>query len=250
MLSCSAAAALCAASRSFDSPGCCGLAITAIWRIAGNASFSTCIRLPTSASAKRLMPVMLPPGRAKLSMSPASTGSALMLNTIGAVTRAWRRANKASPPAATITAGCERTMSPAIRAIRSPEPSPHHDSIARLRRSTQSSSRMPLRKAARFGDGEFLWSVETQATRSILAGCAAAAPMRVIATTPSALANARRPMFLDMRDASPSPLRWRRRAEAARSTHATRKLTNCQGSSRSIGSLNSHSRSSSGVQSV
>jgi hypothetical protein len=49
MLSCSAAAALCAASRSFDSPGCCGLAITAIWRIAGNASFSTCIRLPTSA---------------------------------------------------------------------------------------------------------------------------------------------------------------------------------------------------------
>ena len=93
---------------------------------------SSSSRLPTSASVNRLMPVRLPPGWAKLSMSLPSTGSALTLNTVGPPTPARIKAPSARPPAATTTSGAERMISGASFSTVVPAPSPHQVSSIRL----------------------------------------------------------------------------------------------------------------------
>jgi hypothetical protein len=77
---------------------------------AGIASFIISMRLPTSSSVRNVMPVMLPPGRARLWTKPASTGSPLKPNTTGIVGFALNTAFIATP-CTTMTSGLERSPS-------------------------------------------------------------------------------------------------------------------------------------------
>ena len=59
---------------------------------------------------KKLMPVRLPPGRARLATRPSLTGSSPTMKTMGIVVVAALAANAAAvPPVAAITATCRRT---------------------------------------------------------------------------------------------------------------------------------------------
>jgi hypothetical protein len=81
--------------------------------IAGTASCSTSNLFASSSWAKLVTPVRLPPGRFKLLMRPARTGSTPTENTIGIfVVRAFA-ATLAGKPTATITLTCRRTRSSA-----------------------------------------------------------------------------------------------------------------------------------------
>jgi len=51
----------------------------------GRVSFNNSIRLPTSSRPLLVRPVTFPPGRARLTTSPASTGSLPAIMTIGIV---------------------------------------------------------------------------------------------------------------------------------------------------------------------
>ncbi len=131
-------------------------------------------RLGTSSSAKNVMPVRLCPGRAKLSTTLPITGSPLKVNRTGTSTRASIMARADSPPCATTTSGLRSTILGAASFRVAAEPSPHHVSIVRLRPSTQPSSRMPRRKASRLEEFDDARSLETQATRAWVRGCAKA----------------------------------------------------------------------------
>src|SRR5262245_31333006 len=58
-------------------------------------------------------PVMLPPGRARLSTKPAPTGSGTITNTIGTVRVADSTCPTVEPPLATMTSGASATNSAA-----------------------------------------------------------------------------------------------------------------------------------------
>ena len=61
-------------------------------------------------AVKKLIPVRLPPGRARLATRPSLTGSSPTLKTMGIVVVAALAANAAAvPPIAAITATCRRT---------------------------------------------------------------------------------------------------------------------------------------------
>jgi hypothetical protein len=70
----------------------------------GNSSRSNSSRLRISDTANSNAPVMLPPGRARLSTKPNATGSLPNVNTTGIVP-AWLRAARTAlvPPVATST---------------------------------------------------------------------------------------------------------------------------------------------------
>jgi hypothetical protein len=74
----------------------------------------------------------LPPGRAKLSTMPRSTGSEPVTKTIGIVAVAAFAAST-EPPDAAITATCRFTRSAASRGNRSYRPSAHRYSMPTLR---------------------------------------------------------------------------------------------------------------------
>ena len=79
-----------------------GLTSTATRTALGTSSCRSASRLATSSAAKKLTPVALPPGRARLATRPSLTGSSPTPNTIGIVAvaalaaiaaagcRAWR----------------------------------------------------------------------------------------------------------------------------------------------------------------
>ena len=83
------------------------------------------------------MPVMLPPGRAKLATSPVPTGSAEISITIGIVLVAFLSATIAgSPSAVTITFGRRFTSSTATAVYRS-GPSAYRLTMVRFSPSIQ-----------------------------------------------------------------------------------------------------------------
>jgi hypothetical protein len=69
-------------SRSIG-PDLSELATTPTRRILGMTSFRNCIRLAAVSEPSVATPVTLPPGRARLCTSPASTGSSPVAKTMG-----------------------------------------------------------------------------------------------------------------------------------------------------------------------
>ena len=66
---------------------------TATRAAAGTISRKSCSRFATSSAAKILIPVRLPPGRARLATRPSLTGSSPAMKTIGIVAVAAFTAN-------------------------------------------------------------------------------------------------------------------------------------------------------------
>src|SRR5262249_26062658 len=75
----------------------------------GRSSVSNSSRLPPRSGAIRLIPVTLPPGRARLATSPLPNGSPAAVMTIGIVVVARLAANGARVPSPTMTSTLSRT---------------------------------------------------------------------------------------------------------------------------------------------
>src|SRR5262249_6330069 len=73
-----------------------GLTSTAIRTALGTSSCSSPSRLAPTSATKKLMPVALPPGRARLATKPSWTGSPPTPNTIGIVVDAALAASAAA----------------------------------------------------------------------------------------------------------------------------------------------------------
>jgi hypothetical protein len=73
-----------------------------------------------SSTAKKLIPVMLPPGRAKLATTPAETGSSPIAKTIGIVeVTPFAASAETMPPVVAITFAWRAAKSPAKAGSRS-----------------------------------------------------------------------------------------------------------------------------------
>ena len=99
-------AAVAAVCISFADASVCrlvGLTNTAIRVTCGSISERNPSRFPSITPVNTLMPVILPPGRFKLSTRPSLTGSALVVNTTGTVVVAAFAASDATGPIAAIT---------------------------------------------------------------------------------------------------------------------------------------------------
>jgi hypothetical protein len=77
-------------------------------------SLSNSNRLPANAESMLVIPVMFPPGRARLSTSPDATGSPTFKKTMGIVLAAFLAATAADVEDATSTSTLRRTNSSAI----------------------------------------------------------------------------------------------------------------------------------------
>src|SRR6516225_4933534 len=89
----------------------------------GTSSCRSSSRLATTSRSKKLTPVALPPGRARLATRPSLTGSSPALKTIGIVAVAALAASAATTPSAAITATRRRTKSAINAGKRSSWPS-------------------------------------------------------------------------------------------------------------------------------
>src|SRR5262249_16154723 len=83
----------------------------------GAISFSSSSHFPLRLYSKFMKPVMLPPGRAKVSTKPAPTGSETSTNTIGRVRVACRNAATLSVPLANMRSGNQRDQFRRVSAI-------------------------------------------------------------------------------------------------------------------------------------
>ena len=79
----------------------------------GATSLSNSNHFPPMLLTKVVMPVMLPPGRAKLSTKPLSAGSPTFTNTIGIELVAFRSGTRAAVVIARIASGLIATSSAA-----------------------------------------------------------------------------------------------------------------------------------------
>ena len=95
--------------------------------IRGTASLSSSSRLPLNSRVSVESPVILPPGRAKLSTSPAATGSIGLAMTMGIVLVACLAASIAKVDVATRTSTLSCTSSVTRPGIRSSFPSAGSD---------------------------------------------------------------------------------------------------------------------------
>ena len=83
----------------------------------GTISLSNCSRFDTSSGPRKVVPVTLPPGRARLEASSSSTGSAMPMPTIGIDEVAFLAARTAGVAKATIastrcpTSSCASSLS-------------------------------------------------------------------------------------------------------------------------------------------
>jgi hypothetical protein len=91
--------------------GFVGFHRTATRETEGIASLSISSRLPLSSAEIKLIPVMFPPGRARLATSPAPTGSAMAAITIGIVRVAFWTAIAVGVVPATMMSTLRRTRS-------------------------------------------------------------------------------------------------------------------------------------------
>src|SRR6516165_1620471 len=91
-----------------------GLTSTATRVVAGTSSCRSSNRFAINSALKILIPVALPPGRARLATRPTLTGSSVATKTTGIVFVAALTASaEVIPPVAAITATCRRTKSAA-----------------------------------------------------------------------------------------------------------------------------------------
>src|SRR5262249_44046651 len=88
-----------------------GLRSTATRTALGTKSCRSRSRFAANSTASQLMPVRLPPGRARLATRPSLPGSSPTPNTIGIVVVAALAASEGTLPAVAITATCRRTRS-------------------------------------------------------------------------------------------------------------------------------------------
>src|SRR5262245_16283379 len=160
--------------------------------------------LPPMEYSKSSKPVMLPPGRARLSTKPPPTESATAANTTGTVRVTCCNSPKAELPLARMTSGARATNSAAYLRVRSVSPPPQRLSIRMLRPTAQPASCNPCRNAAWracVSGSSAAWyiSVPTRRTRS--RDCPRAASGHVVAP-PSSVMNSRRRMGLPQRHRS------------------------------------------------
>src|SRR5215510_3817744 len=141
-------AAACTAFISSTAAALPVLAKIANLRRPGTTSCSSSTRLPATSACCSDRPVMLPPGRPKLAMRPAPTGSAAVANTIGIVAVAFFASEAIGVPEVTIISTLRRTNSAAIAAARVLRPSAQRTSIATVGPSIQPSSRSRRTNAA------------------------------------------------------------------------------------------------------
>jgi hypothetical protein len=124
------------------------LATTATELACGTISLRSSSRFPVISDEMNVEPVILPPGRARDSTSPAPTGSALAGITMGMVVVARRAACTATVGWATRTSTPRRTSSVANPGRRSYRPSADRHSSRTVRPSTRPTSLSPCRSAS------------------------------------------------------------------------------------------------------
>jgi hypothetical protein len=73
--------------------------------VSGAISLSSCTHLPLTVGSNVVKPVMVPPGRIKVSTNPWTTGSVTKVNTIGTVWVSSSIALSEGVAVATITSG-------------------------------------------------------------------------------------------------------------------------------------------------
>jgi hypothetical protein len=122
---------------------------TAVRVTFGATSLSSSSHFAAIAYSKIVNPVALPPGRARLLMKPAPTGSITPANTIGTVRVTCSNAATVALALARITSGASETSSPAYRRKRSASPAPQRMSRRALRPSFQPSAIIFCANAAR-----------------------------------------------------------------------------------------------------
>ena len=122
-----------------------GLINTAIRTAPGTNSRRSPSRFAARSAAKKLTPVRLPPGRARLATSPSLTGSLPVLKTIVIVPVAALATSAEGVSIATMTATCRRTRSTASAGSRSVWFSAQRYSIVTLSPSTKPVSCRPWR---------------------------------------------------------------------------------------------------------
>src|SRR6516165_7140553 len=113
-----------------------GTISTATRAALGTSSRSSSSRFATNSELKKLIPVRLPPGRARLATRPNLTGSSAAAKTMGIVVVAALAANVAAVLGTTMTATCRRTNSSASTGSRSYWPSAQRYSITMFSPST------------------------------------------------------------------------------------------------------------------
>src|SRR5262249_53260762 len=131
----------------------------------GTSSCNSSSRFAASSTAKKLTPVRLPPGRARLATRPSFTGSSPILNTIGLVAVAALACNAVCEPQAAITETPRRTSSPASTGSRSVWFSAQRYSIAMFSPSTKPASLRPWRNArSASANGSADWALRNPTT--------------------------------------------------------------------------------------
>jgi len=115
----------------------------------GTSSRNNSNRFAANSPTKKLIPVRLPPGRAKLETRPSLTGSSPELKTMGIVVVAALAANAGGGLNATITATRLRTSSAASAGSWSVRVSAQRYSIATVSFSTKPDSLRPWRNVRR-----------------------------------------------------------------------------------------------------
>ena len=121
--------------------------MTAAWVVLGVISFSNSSHFDEVPNSKSLKPVILPPGRARLSTSPLPTGSMIWTNTTGMVRVACRSAATTGVLLPTITSGLSATNSATCIAMRLASAAPKRYSTRTLRPSVHPNSCSPCRNA-------------------------------------------------------------------------------------------------------
>jgi len=96
-----------------------GLKRKATRETVGMTSLRICSRLAPTSGPRIVLPVIFPPGRARLGTSPARTGSPIEIMTMGTVVVACLAAKLAGVPKVAITSTGRRTSAAAASASRS-----------------------------------------------------------------------------------------------------------------------------------
>jgi hypothetical protein len=115
----------------------------------GAISLSSSSHFGLTPYSKFMNPVMLPPGRERLSTKPAATGSETSTNTIGTVRVAGCNAATIGVAAARMTSGARAANSAADLRISSGLPAVQRVSMRTLRPSVQPNPRSPCKNAVR-----------------------------------------------------------------------------------------------------
>src|SRR5262249_8455770 len=124
---------------------------TAARVILGAISLSSSNHLTGIPSSVEVKPVVLPPGRDKLSTIPVPTASGTNTNTIGTVRVACCIALMLGGADVRMTSGVSATMSIAYRPKRAASPAAHRTSMLTLRPTAQPASCKPCRNVNRGG---------------------------------------------------------------------------------------------------